>query len=214
MVAPLYVPGVVLEERVHDDMGPRSAVVDVAQDMELVDGQPVDDVADGNDEVVGPSGRDDCIDDDGDVGSLVVVVGPLVKQFLDDVAEVIGQRLAHLGAGVFRRDVATDLDELVNGDVIPVVHILLHGLHQFEFLLGVVDESAEFLLLGLANGVAEDFGDFALDVARSILDYVLKGLMLAVKVGEEVLGPLRQVEDGLQVDDFGGGTRHVGVAVG
>ena len=102
VVAPLYVPGVVLAQGVHNLVGSRAAVVDVAEDVELVDGEPLYDVTDGADEVVGASGGDDGVDDDADVGSLVLVVAALVEQLLDDVGEVLWQRLAHLGACVLR----------------------------------------------------------------------------------------------------------------
>ena len=147
VVAPLYVPRVVLAQRVHDDVGARSAVEDVAQDVELVDGQPLYDVAECYDEVVGASCGDDGIDNDVDVGGLVVVLGALVEQLLDDVGEVLRQRLAHLRAGIFAGDVATHLDQLVDGDVVPVVDVLVGSLDELQLLLRVVDERAELLLL-------------------------------------------------------------------
>ncbi len=210
VIAPLDVPRVILAQGVHDLMGARAAVVDVAEDMELVDGQALDHVADGHDEVVCPARGDDGVDDDTDVGGLVAVAQALVEQFLDDIGEVGREGLAHLRTGVLRRDVATDLHQLVDGDAIPVVEILLLGLDEFEFLLRVVDERAEFLLLRLADVVAEEFVHLALDVAGGVLQHVLEGLALAVEVGEEVLGALGQVHDGLEVDDLGGGLGDVG----
>ena len=85
----------VLPERVHNLVGTGASIVDVAEDMQLVDGQPLDHVADRADEVVCPSCRDDGVYDDGYVGGLVLVVGTLMQQFLNDVREVYGQRLAH-----------------------------------------------------------------------------------------------------------------------
>ena len=70
MIAPLDVPRVILSQRVHDLMGTRSSVVDIAQDMQLVDGQALDNVADGDDEVIGATCGDDGINDDIDVSSL------------------------------------------------------------------------------------------------------------------------------------------------
>ena len=96
VVAPLYVPTVVIAECVHDDMGARSTVVDIAKDMQLVDNKPLDDVADSYDKVVGTASRDYRVDDGTDVIALVLVVGALVKQLLNNVREVLGQVLAHL----------------------------------------------------------------------------------------------------------------------
>ena len=81
----------VLAQGVHDLMGTWASVVDVAQDVQLVDGQTLDDVADGHDEVVGTTCRNDGVDDDADVGGFVAVAQTLVKQLLDDVGEVLWQ---------------------------------------------------------------------------------------------------------------------------
>ena len=70
-------------------MGARATVIDVAQDMQLVDGQALDDVADGHDEVVCPPRGDNRIDDDADVCSLVAVAQALVEQFFDNIGEVL-----------------------------------------------------------------------------------------------------------------------------
>ena len=155
----------VLAQGVHDDVGSRSSVIDVAQDMQLVDGQTLDDVADGHDEVVGASCGDDGIDDDTDVGGLVAVAQALVEQFLDDIGEVGREGLAHLRTSVLRRDITTHLHQLVDGDAVPVVEILLLRLDELELLLRIVDERAEFLLLRLADVVAEEFVHLSLDVA-------------------------------------------------
>ena len=50
MIAPLDVPAVVAAHLVEDDMRTRTTVVDIAQDMQLVDGKALDDIGDGNDE--------------------------------------------------------------------------------------------------------------------------------------------------------------------
>ena len=83
-------------------MGTRTSVVDIAEDMELVDSKALDDITDGADEIVGTTRRDNRIDDNADVGSLVVVGEALVQQLLDDIGEIVRQRLAHLRSRVFR----------------------------------------------------------------------------------------------------------------
>lgn len=96
MIAPLYVPAVVVAQRVHDDVRTGASVVDVAQDVQLVDGQPLYHLGYGHDEVVGPARGDDGVHDDVHVGRLVSVLRVLMEQFLDDIGEVGGQRFPHL----------------------------------------------------------------------------------------------------------------------
>ena len=194
VVAPLDIEVVVVAEGVHDDVGARTAVVDVAHDVQRVDGEALDEVAQGHDEVIRPPGADDGGDDDVDVGLLVGVDARLVEQLLDDVGEVAGQGFAHLRTGVFGRNVLADLDQLVQGDLIPVVQFRLLHLDQLEFLLGIVDERAQLLLLAFAQGVAEDFVHLALDGARAVLQHMLEGFVLAVYICQEVVRAFGQVQ--------------------
>ena len=53
VVAPLDIPRVVLAQGVHDDVGTRTTIVDVAQNMQLVDCEALDNVTDGADKIVG-----------------------------------------------------------------------------------------------------------------------------------------------------------------
>ena len=210
MVAPLHVPIMVGGEGVHDEVGAGAAVVYVAEHVEHVDGEALDDVRYGYDEVVGAAGGYDGVYYHAYVGGLVGVVGALVQQFLDDVREVAGQRLAHLGARVLARHVAAYAHQLVYGYVVPVGQVGLARLDELELLPGVVDEGAELFLLGLTQLAAKYFVDLALDVARGVFQHMLKRLVLAVQVGQKVLGALGQVEYGLQVDDFGAGVGYGG----
>ena len=56
MIAPLNVPTVIAGHCVHDDMCPRSTVINVAKNMQLIDGQTLNDIADGNNEIIGSTG--------------------------------------------------------------------------------------------------------------------------------------------------------------
>ena len=75
----------VLSQGVHNLVGSRTAVVDVAENMQLVDGQTLYDVTDSRDEIVSATGGYNRIDNDADVGGFVAVAETLVEQFLDDV---------------------------------------------------------------------------------------------------------------------------------
>ena len=86
----------VVAERVHNQVGTWSAVINVAEDVQTVDGQALDEVADGYDEMVGAARADDGLDDDVEVSLLVVVLRRLVQQFLNDVCKFFRQALAHL----------------------------------------------------------------------------------------------------------------------
>ena len=85
MIAPLDIPRVILSEGVHDLMGAGSSVIDVAEDMQLVDGQTLNHITDGTDEIVSTACGDNRIHDHCHIGGLVDVVSTLVEQLLDDI---------------------------------------------------------------------------------------------------------------------------------
>ena len=101
MVAPLYVEVLAGEQIVHDDMCPGASVEDVAQNVKLVDAEPLDDIADGGDEVLGLACLYDGFDDALEVGFLVIVHGILMQQFFYNVGKLPGQSLAYLATGIF-----------------------------------------------------------------------------------------------------------------
>ena len=86
----------VLCQGIENDVGSCTTVVDVTQDMQTVDGQALYDCSNGTDEVVSTASRDNGIDDDIHIGSLVMVVGAFMEQFLNDIGKLLRQRLAHL----------------------------------------------------------------------------------------------------------------------
>lgn len=68
-------------------MRARSPVEYVSEDVKLVDAQPLYQVADGADEFICPSGRDNCFHDTVEISLFVVILGRLMKQFLDDIGK-------------------------------------------------------------------------------------------------------------------------------
>ena len=86
----------IARERVENKMRPCTAVEDVAEDMQAVDSEALDEQAKGFDEAGGASCADDGLDNHAHIGLLVAVIGTLVQEFFDDVGELLGQVLAHL----------------------------------------------------------------------------------------------------------------------
>ena len=78
VITPLQVEVLAGKQVVHDDVGARTTVEDVAQNVELVDAQLVDDIADGRDEVTRLPDLHDCLNDALHVCVLVLVVRAFV----------------------------------------------------------------------------------------------------------------------------------------
>ena len=185
--------------------------------MEPVHHHPLDEVAHGDDEALGPVDVDDGGDDVLVVIPLVVELVVGVEQLVDDVGVLLGQGLPDLGAGVLGGDQAADVDETVEGDAVPLLQLFrVFGLggHLAELLLGIVDEGGQLVPVGLGDAGGEEGVHLLPDHAGGRVEDVEEGLVLAVDVGDEVLGALGQVQDGLQVDDLTAGRLDGGVLAG
>ena len=206
VVAPLQVDGVVLHEPVADLVRVGPAVEEVAHHVQVVDGEALHEACEGDDEVVRAARVDDRVDDAAVVAlAAVPLAGGGVEELVDDVGVLGRHGLAHLGAGVGVGEVARQPHEPHEGDRVPLVGGDALLAQAAQLAVRVVDERAEVGLLGARELEPEGVCDALAYDARAVAEDVLEGVVLAVDVRDEVLGPLGQVEDGLEVDDLGVG---------
>ena len=206
MVAPLQVHRVVLHEAVEDLIGVGTAVKDVAHEVEVVDGEALDERGEAHDEVVRGAGVHNGVDDALVVAlALLALAGGGMEELVDDVGVLDGHGLAHLGARVGVREVARQAHEPHEGDGVPFGGCRSRRFEPPQLAVGVVDEGAEVCLLVMGELKAEGCRHALSDDARAVVEDVLEGVILAVDVRDKVLGALGQVEDGLEVDDLGVG---------
>ena len=206
VVAPLDIVVVIVAQGLHDQVCARAAVVDVADDVERVDDQPVDDIADGGDEVVRPAGGDDRVDDRHHVAALVLIVlDPFVKEFFDNIGILFREGLADLRTGIFRRADGHYLDDAHQHDAVPFLHLGAgpeRGADCPDLVFRIIDKGAELPDLGFGERGAEDHLDFLADDAGAVAKHVLEGFVFTVQVADEMFRSLREVQDRFQVDDF------------
>ena len=177
VVSPLDIEVVETAQDVHDLVRAGATIIHVSQNVQYIDSEVLDKVAHGNDEVIGPMRGDDGADNHIDVGLLVGVAAVLMHELLDDVGEVLGQCLVHLGAAILGRDVTAYPHQSVDGDEIPVIEFIFVGdffLDQFQFLGRIVDKRAQVLLLTRAKRVIENLAHLALDGTAGIAQHVLE----------------------------------------
>ncbi len=101
VIAPLDVHRVIIHQAVHDGGRSRSSVKDVAHDVQVIDDQPLNQLAQGDDKIFRPVNANNRGNDFIIIVFLIGKIDALIDQFLDDVGEIFRQRLAHLGTGVF-----------------------------------------------------------------------------------------------------------------
>ena len=152
-------------------------------------------------------------------GFQVVMLGAecasgLVHQLLYYICVVLGQGLAHLGAGVARSHAGKYGNHAYQCNLVPFVQVIVIGLDGTQFGLGVAYQGAQGALVVGTEFIAENRLNLLLYHARCRAQHVVKRVVLAVDIGHKMLGTLGQVEDCLQVYDLGRCRRDAWKALG
>lgn len=113
VVSPGDVEILISGQSLHDQMRTGAAVVDVAEDVEEVDAETLDHVADGDYKLARLSAGYDGLHDARVIHLLALSRGGFVEKFLDDVGEFLRQGLAHLRARIFGADALEHAHEAV-----------------------------------------------------------------------------------------------------
>ena len=159
MVAPFDVHIVKAHQFVHHQIGMRSAVEDIADDMEHVDAALADQAADGDDEFFRHARAGDGVDD----LTVILLFGVLrvrMEQFVDDIGEGFRHLFADLGAGVFGGNRFAYLYQAVNGDFTPFAVGIVPCILLGEHLLRGVYQIGELFPLAQAHRFLEQPFDF------------------------------------------------------
>ena len=124
VVSPLDVQGMVGHQLVHDDVGSRSPVVNIPQDMEMVHNQPLDQFTEGHDEFLCPPHPYDGGHNGAVIGFLVPHVHLFRNQFFNHICKFRRQGLADFGAGVLAGRPLAHLNQAVQGNLVPVLLVM------------------------------------------------------------------------------------------
>ena len=197
VVAPLDIDRVVVHQHVHNDIRARATVENIADNVQVIDDQPLDQVAHGDDELFCAVGFNDGRNDRVEVFTLVIDVIVLVEQLVDDVAVPARQRAAYFGARVLGGAQTANLKQAADRDAVPLGAVG-RGLGQFlQLLLGVVNECGEPGALVGGQAVAQYGVHFVAHRARGVVQDMYESVRLAVQVAHKVFGSLGQAEDSL-----------------
>ena len=97
---------------------------------------------------------------------------------------------------------AADLDQPVEGDAVPFLHVVVFVGNQGQLCGRVVDQGSQVIPVPLGHGGAEKLVQLVLDLAGAGVQDMQEGFVLTVDVGHEMLGALGQVQNSPQVDDL------------
>ena len=157
----------------------------------MVHNQALDEIAHGNDKILRPVDVDDGGDDIFIVFPLVVVLIIGVDELVNDVGILLGHGLADLGAGVLGGGHPAHVNEAVQGDSVPLVHFrLIAGVNFLQLFRRIVNKGGQLVPVGLGHTGGEELIHLLPHHAGGAVEDVLKGLVLPVNIGDEVLGAL------------------------
>ena len=157
VIAPLDVDLMVVHQVVEDDVRAGTAVVDVADDMQSLDGEALNQFGEVGDEGLRAAGRHDGVDLALVVGGFVLDALLVVKQLLDGLRNVLGQQVAHRLAPILGAQSAAEFDQANQRQAAPLVLVGNRLQHHRRFELGVVDERRQIAALLLGHGVCRTF---------------------------------------------------------
>lgn len=134
---------------------------------------------------------------------LVVIFEMRVQKLVQNVRIRLGQPLAHKAARVFRSRHTAGVDQAVQRRAVKGGKIRLTRFELRQLLRRIVNERGKLGALLFGNGCAEHAVGFLPDDAGGVAENVRERVRLAVQIAHEMFRRLRQLQNGLQVDDLG-----------
>ena len=143
---------------------------------------------------------------------LFIEIGAVhVDEFVDDVAEIFGQRFSDLAAGIFGSGGAAYLDEAVQLRDVPRPKVRPLRLHFGDDRLRIIDEGRKFVQFFFAHHAAVKLLRLFADDPRAIVRDMAERLIFPVQIAHKVLRALGKAHDRVEVDDLGRSRTRVGV---
>ena len=140
VIAPLDIQRMVMHQRIHDDMRSLPAIIDIADDMQMIHDHSLDQFAQFDDKLRRASDIDDRMDDLVVVTFLIFQLLFFGDQLLDDIGKILRQCSSHLGSGVLGGHSGQHPYETVQCDLVPVFQKLLFLFHDRQLFLRIIDQ--------------------------------------------------------------------------
>ena len=205
MVPPLNVQTVVVHKGIHDIIRSVAPVINIPENMEMVHDQAPGQLREGLDEALRPADPDNRIDDLLVIRLFILNIAALRDQLVDHVRIILRHGFSHLGPRILAGSIFADLDQPVQHDPVPVIHLRGVGdllFHQVDLLGRIVHERRELTDILFRQRPPVDFIYFFPHGAGAVSQNVGKGFILSVNIRDKMLRPLRKVQDRAQIDDL------------
>ena len=187
----------IMFQNIHNGCRVRASVVNIPNDMKGINGKTLNQVAQGCDEAVCLIQIDDGADDFIIIHFFISAHIILMEQFFQYVSKFLRQCFSDFGTGIFGRNHFADGNQTVQGDFIPIVHVVFCFRHLFQFLFGIINQRCQRFLFAFPQTCAKNGTDLVFDNARSVAEYMAEGFYFSMNIRNKVLCPFRQVQNRL-----------------
>ena len=202
VVTPLNVHAMAVHQAVHNDVSPGAPVENIADDVQMVAGQRLDDMAQCLDHIGCLADFNDGADDVFVLILLGAVLISQVDQLIDDLPVALGHMGAHQISGMLDAHIPANLHQQMDGIVVPGVQVFLFIGDQCQLGGRVVDQCCQLILFFLGEPILKGFIQLVADFAGTGVEDMQKCFMLTVDIRHEMLRTLGQIQNGLQLDDL------------
>ena len=159
MISPLDIHIMEAHQLLHDLVRMRASVEDIADDMEIIDDEVLDQLRQGHDEIIAHVDVDDGIHDAAEIAPLILIMTVEVQELIDRVGILLWHLLTHLRAGVLGADAAADIHETIDRDALPLRCILRLVCRIRKNVSRIVDQVRKLQLFLLRQQISEGFID-------------------------------------------------------
>ena len=203
VVAPLDINGRMLHEKVEDAVRAVAAVVEIADDVDALHREPLDQRTERLNIVWPAADLHNGLNQLAVVRKLcLIVLGTRAQQLHNDRLIAFRDVVAHLARGEFPAHELCQFKEIREILLIPERRSLPLRRQLLHLLPRVVDERTELRALLHRHAGLKAIVHLFLDDARAVVENMEKGIVCTVQIAHKVLRALRQYELRLQVDDF------------
>ncbi len=149
-------------------MRPRSPVVDIADNMEMIHNQTLDQRGNRRNKAFRPSDPYDSHYNFIIIGFFVIDLCFFCNQFFNDIGKIFRQGLTNFGTGIFAGRPFADLDQTVQVYFVPILHIILYFFHDRHFFFRVINERGQRPFFLCAQCIAEHLVNLAAHRTRAV----------------------------------------------
>ena len=214
MVAPLDIHIVKLHQLIHNQIRPWTPVKNIPYNMKVVNGQVLNQAAQGDDELVRGMYVYDGTDNLTVINPLVLPLVIHMQKLINNIGKLFGELLAHLGAGILGGHHLADLHQAVDVDPLPLIRCLPGRILLPQSLVRIIDQIGQRFLVLLRDHITEGFLDLFPDNPRRASQKMDKRLMFPVKIAEKVFRTFGQPPYSSQVDNLTGRSLDGGILPG